>query len=123
MAVTAVHNESEGWLVLWIEPLGEDRWLKPGESVRIRSDYTGDEVAFSVSFWTDANHDEAGIENVSIHLENGGPYAEVVDAGGQMLECGHQRPKAIDRKWRADLDEMRRRNEAASLTPPRSNNA
>jgi hypothetical protein len=28
-----VHNDTAGWLVLWLEPFGEDRWLRPGEAV------------------------------------------------------------------------------------------
>ncbi|MDR6320304.1 hypothetical protein [Actinoplanes couchii] len=22
---------TNGWLILWLEPLGEDRWLRPGD--------------------------------------------------------------------------------------------
>jgi hypothetical protein len=50
MAVMDVLNSSKGWLVLWLEPLGEDRWLRPEETVRIRSDYNGQDLAFSVHF-------------------------------------------------------------------------
>lgn len=93
--------------MLWLEPLGEDRWLKAGEAVRITNDYNGERIAFSVSYWVDDRDREAGIENVTIWVNEGDAYAKVVDEAGHVLECGHQRPVEIDRKWQADLDKMR----------------
>ncbi|SDI51757.1 hypothetical protein SAMN05192558_108356 [Actinokineospora alba] len=101
-----VRNSSKGWLVLWLEPLGEDRWLKPGEVVRVRSDYGGDEPAFSVDFWEDDRDRDAGIQNINVWIEQGDCYAEVTDHAGNVVECGHQRPEEVDRKWRASLGEL-----------------
>ncbi|WP_377272289.1 hypothetical protein [Peterkaempfera sp. SMS 1(5)a] len=103
MAVMDVHNDSQGWLTMWLEPLGEDRWLKPGEAFRVRSDYYGDELAFSVNFWRD-DDPSAQIENVAVWIENGDCSAEVVDREGNVIECGHQRPDEINRRWQARLD-------------------
>jgi hypothetical protein len=102
-----VCNDSGGLLVLWLEPLGEDRWLKPGERFRIRTDYGGDEPGFSVSYWVKDEDRATGIENVTVWVENGDAYAEVTDVDGAVVECGHQRPEEIDRKWRADLEKAK----------------
>ncbi|MER8188306.1 hypothetical protein [Kitasatospora sp. NPDC094015] len=108
MAVMEVRNDSKGWLVMWLEPLGEDRWLRPDETFRVRSDYNGDELAFSITFWVDDNDRSAGIENVAVWIENGDCYAEVVDTAGNLIECGHQRPAEVDRRWQAARDEAQR---------------
>ncbi|MFB7294209.1 hypothetical protein [Actinacidiphila glaucinigra] len=99
MAIMDVRNDSTGWLTLWLEPLGEDRWLKPGETFRVRSDYQGNDLAFSVNLWVDDGDRSAGIENVAVWIENGDCYAEVTDAAGNVIECGHQRPEKINKKW------------------------
>jgi hypothetical protein len=112
MAVMDVRNDSGGWLTLWLEPLGEDRWLRPGETFRVRSDYRGDDLAFSVNLWVDDDDRAAGIENVAVWIENGNCYAEVTDTAGNAIECGHQRPEEIDRKWAAVRDQMRQRTES-----------
>ena len=91
MAAIAVTNDSAGWLVLWIEPFGEDRWLRPGERFVVRSDYTGNEPAFTVWYWVNADDRVAGIENVTVAIDQGF-YQEVVDHDGRVIECGHQRP-------------------------------
>ncbi|WP_052440120.1 hypothetical protein [Streptacidiphilus albus] len=109
MAVMDVRNDSKGWLVMWLEPLGEDRWLRPDETFRVRSDYNGDELAFSITFWVDDNDRSAGIENVAVWIENGDCYAEVVDRAGNLIECGHQRPAEVDRRWQAALEEAQKR--------------
>ncbi|WP_432188045.1 hypothetical protein [Streptomyces sp. Tue6028] len=108
MAVVEVRNDSKGWLTMWLEPLGEDRWLKPDETFRVRSDYSGDELAFSVVFWVDDDR-SAGIENVAVWVEAGDCYAEVVDQAGSIVECGHQRPDEVNRRWAAALEEARKR--------------
>ncbi|MEU3791892.1 hypothetical protein AB0F07_19115 [Streptomyces fructofermentans] len=118
MAVMDVRNDSTGWLTLWLEPLGEDRWLKPGERLRVRSDYRGDDLAFSVDLWTDEEDRAAGIENIAVWIEAGDCYAEVTDAAGDVVECGHQRPVEISRKWTASREEARRRID--SRTAPES---
>ncbi|HWS36742.1 MAG TPA: hypothetical protein VN408_28885 [Actinoplanes sp.] len=92
MAVIDVENASEGWLVLWTEPLGEDRWMRPGERFRVRSAYQGDEVPFTVTYWSDAKDRAAGIENVTVVDERGDTRLTVVtDITGTVIECGHRR--------------------------------
>jgi hypothetical protein len=103
MAAITVNNDSEGWLTLWIEPLGEDRWLRPGERFVIRSDYSGDDSAFTVQYWVNADDRAVGVENVTVWIDKGDFYPQVVDAEGRVIECGHQRPAEIDAKWRAQL--------------------
>lgn len=105
-----VHNDTAGLLALWLEPLGEDRWLRPGERFRVRSDYHGDELAFSVVFWDDK--EEEGIQNITVWIENGDCDAEVTNMAGDVIECGHQRPAEIDAKWTAALAEARARTAA-----------
>ena len=109
MAVILLTNRSAGWLVLWLEPLGEDRWLKPGETVRVRSDYDGEAPAFEVTFWVRDEDRAAGIENVDVSVESGSVYAQVTDAVGRVLPCGYQRPEAVDRAWKAAFAEAQRR--------------
>ena len=58
VGVLDITNSYAGWLTLWLEPLGEDRWLRPGETFRIRSDYNGDEPDFLVAFWADGATDQ-----------------------------------------------------------------
>jgi uridine kinase len=96
-----VRNGSAGWLCLWLEPLGEDRWLRSGETFRITSDYAGDKADFQVDYWVDDQDRAAGIENVTVWIQYGNPYAEVTDDDGHVVECGHQRPPEVALKWEA----------------------
>lgn len=66
MAAMEVENDSAGWLVVWLEPLGEDPMAARGEVFRIRSDYVGDDVPFRVSPWADEGDRAAGIEHVDV---------------------------------------------------------
>ncbi|MGW2037811.1 hypothetical protein [Streptomyces virginiae] len=97
MAVIDIHNDSKGWLTMWLEPLGEDRWLKPDEVFRVRSDYNGDELAFSINYWVDDA--DPSVQNINVWIENGDCYAEVTDRSGAVVECGHQRPQETNRRW------------------------
>jgi hypothetical protein len=115
-----VTNSSEGRLVLRPEPLGEDRWLKPEETLRIRSDYTGQDLAFSVDFSVGEDDRAANIENVSVYVEGGSVYAEVTDALGHAVECGYQRPPDVDAKWRAVVETLKREQESRSGSPDKS---
>ncbi|MFF5233240.1 hypothetical protein [Dactylosporangium sp. NPDC000521] len=103
MAIMDLRNDSDGWLVLWLEPLGEDRWLKPGETVHIRSDHDGDDAPFTVDRLED-DDEAAGIANIAVWV-NGGA-AEVTDSSGTRLESGHQRPEEVTKKWSARLRQM-----------------
>ncbi|MFG2963705.1 hypothetical protein ACGFZS_10505 [Streptomyces sp. NPDC048288] len=111
MAVMEVRNDNAGRLIVWLEPLGEDRWLAPGEVFRIQSDYTGDDQAFSVTSWVNDEDRAAGIENITVWIDNGDCYAQVTDRAGNIIECGHQRPEEINMKWAAATEEARRRME------------
>ncbi|MFI1988998.1 hypothetical protein [Actinoplanes sp. NPDC020271] len=99
MAMMDIKNSGTGWLVMWLEPLGEDRWLKPGEKFRVQADYTGTESPFTVDHWTDPADRAAGIEHMSVWIEYGDCYAKVTDEAGAVIECGHQRPAAVDHEW------------------------
>src|SRR5690348_2326066 len=109
MATIGVQNGSNGWLVLWIEPIGEDRWLMPGEMFEVRSDYMGDEQAFTVDYSIDHDERGAGIESITVHTDKGDWQVEVTDRSGNAVECGHQRPIDIDKAWPAHLAELRER--------------
>jgi hypothetical protein len=101
VAVMTVGNSFTGWLCLWLEPLGEDRWLRSGETFRISSDYDGDKADFHVDYWVGDEDRAVGIENVTVWIQYGNPYAEVTDGLGNLVECGHQRPPEVAAKWAA----------------------
>ena len=109
MAAIGVRNGSNGWLVLWIEPIGEDRWLMPGETFEVRSDYVGDEQAFTVDYSIDHSERGAGIESITVYTDKGDWQVEVTDGSGNLVHCGHQRPSEIDQKWKTQAEEARRR--------------
>ena len=94
MAVVEVQNDFDHWLVLWLEPLGEDRWLRPGDRFRIRSNYNGDDLAFTVSLVADSAGVAAPVRNVVVWVQLG-EYAEVTGEAGAVIECGHQRPAEV----------------------------
>jgi hypothetical protein len=106
MAIMAVRNDSTGWLVLWLEPLGEDFWLRPAETFQIRSPYAGAELEFIVNYWVNDHDRTTGIENVTLWIQNGDPFEVVVtDGTGAVVECGHARPVEIAEKWAAQRGE------------------
>ncbi|MET7426803.1 hypothetical protein [Dactylosporangium sp. NPDC005555] len=104
MAIMDVHNDSDGLLVLWLEPWGEDRWLKPCETFHVRSDYDGVDAPFTVDHFEDDDDRAAGIANIAVWVNEGN--AEVTDGTGTRLECGHQRPEDVTRKWNALPQQM-----------------
>jgi hypothetical protein len=111
MAVIHLSNRSDGWLVMWLEPLGEDRWLRPGETFHVSSDHPGSDTTFTVEYWARDEDRAAGTENVNVWIDNdiGNVYAEVIDDAGRVVPCGHQRPEDVDRRWKAGLEEAMRR--------------
>ena len=118
MATIEVHNGSDGWLALWLEPLGEDRWLRAGEKFRVRSDYTGDESAFSIDPWSDEPSRAMCIENVNVWVLQGDCFTvEVTDTAGALIECGHQRPTEVAQQWAAAAEAARKRVAAVTRTP------
>jgi hypothetical protein len=94
-----IRNSGTGWLVMWLEPLGEDRWLRPGEKFRVQDDYDGEEAPFTVDFWADVADRAAGIEHVAVWIEYGDCHAKVTDETGAVIACGHQRPTGVDHEW------------------------
>ncbi|GAA2847454.1 hypothetical protein Acy02nite_03230 [Actinoplanes cyaneus] len=94
-----IRNSGTGWLVMWLEPLGEDRWLRPGEKFRVQDDYDGEEAPFTVDFWADVADRAAGIEHVAVWIEYGDCHATVTDETGAVIACGHQRPTGVDHEW------------------------
>lgn len=102
MAMMSVRNDYAGRLLLWLEPLGEDRWLRPDETFHIATDYHGDESAFSVVTWADEVYRADGIEQMAVWVEHGDFYATVTDSAGNSIECGHNRPVEIHRRWMAE---------------------
>ena len=112
-----MHNDFNDWLVLWLEPLGEDRWLRPGDRFRIRSTYNGDDLAFTVSLVGDSAGVAAPVRNVAVWVQLGDSYAEVTDEAGAVIECGHRRPAEVSARWATQneeaLDRLRSGTESA----------
>ncbi|MEU2494626.1 hypothetical protein [Streptomyces sp. NPDC007883] len=85
-----MENVGDGDLWLFIEPYGEDYWLKPGEVFTVTPEVEGIDVWFSTAVCQ---------EGITVWLYENGDPAKVVleytvtDADGKQLECGHQRPR------------------------------
>lgn len=84
-----MENAGESDFCLFIEPYGEDFYLKPGEVFTVAPEAEGIDVWFSTLVW------EGGI--TVWPYEDGDPTKlvleyTVTDADGTRLECGHQRP-------------------------------
>ncbi|MEV0131004.1 hypothetical protein AB0H83_21385 [Dactylosporangium sp. NPDC050688] len=106
MAIMAVRNDSAGWLVLWLEPLGEDFWLRPAETFQNRSPYAGAELECIVNYWVNDDDRAAGIGTVTMWIQNRDPFEVVVtDGRGAVVECGHGRPVEIAEKWAAQREQ------------------
>ncbi|MFI9810400.1 hypothetical protein ACIHEJ_40065 [Streptomyces sp. NPDC052301] len=87
-----LNNETEKILAVWVEPLGEDYWMNPEERFTIATKAESgdlDEAPFDVVF-----HDQG----VSVWV-NVGYEAVVRDQSGTEVNCGHQRPLEVLRKW------------------------
>lgn len=87
-----VKNLGASELCLFIEPYGEDYWLKPGEALTVGPEAEGIDV------WFDTY---ASRDCITVWLyEDGDPTKVVldyvvVDADGTRLDCGHQRPPRL----------------------------
>ncbi|MFJ5220404.1 hypothetical protein ACIP98_37675 [Streptomyces sp. NPDC088354] len=87
-----VQNRGDRDVCLFIEPYGEDFWMKPGDSFTVVPIREQSNVEFSVVVAADL---------LTVWLyEDGDPYNaildyEVVDAHGSKLACGHQRPADV----------------------------
>ncbi|WP_327170192.1 hypothetical protein OG471_01065 [Streptomyces sp. NBC_01336] len=88
-----LHNDSKKMLGIWVEPWGEDYWMKPEDQFTIVTDTPedahSDEAPFEVVF-----HDQG----ISVHV-NIGYVATVYDQSGNEAGCGHQRPLEVLRAW------------------------
>ncbi|MFI5642642.1 hypothetical protein ACIA8H_35285 [Streptomyces goshikiensis] len=88
-----LNNDTEKILAVWVEPLGEDYWMKPTERFTIATKTAesadSDEAPFDVLF-----HDQG----VSVWV-NIGYEAVVRDQSGSEVDCGHERPLEVMREW------------------------
>jgi len=103
VAAFDVENSSTHWLVAWLEPLGEDRWLRPGEKLHFRTDYVGEDAPFAVDYWANDEDHEDGIANINV-VHQFGRGVEVTDMAGNAVECGYQRPEEIEKRWQAAMN-------------------
>jgi hypothetical protein len=86
MAKLRLENDGDKLLTVYVEPWGRDYWLKPSEAAIIVTEDAADGQPFSV-----INH----AQGISVRADSGN-WAEVYDASGVVLECGHQRPPQAD---------------------------
>ncbi|WP_308315132.1 hypothetical protein [Streptomyces sp. C3-3] len=95
-----VENAGDSDLWLFIEPYGEDYWLKPGEVFTVAPEAEGIDVWFSTVVCQ---------EGITVWLYEDGDPAKVVleysvtDANGTRLDCGHQRPPKPANSGAAEL--------------------
>ncbi|WP_202501561.1 hypothetical protein [Streptomyces sp. SID5785] len=102
MSKIRLNNDTEQLLAVWVEPLGEDYWMRPDEQFTLTALDAGsgdpDEVPFDVVV-----HDQG----ISVWV-NVGFQAVVRDRSGTPVDCGHQRPVEVLRKWTRAAEEAAR---------------
>lgn len=91
MPKTAVKNDTESTLCLWLEPWGSDHWMRPGDRFTIVAEGDPDEPCFETVI-----HDQG----ISIWV-NAGSEPKVIDNDGKEIPCGYQRPIETLRAWLA----------------------
>jgi hypothetical protein len=91
MPRTSVRNDSEKILGLWLEPWGSDHWMRPGERFTV---VAGDIVEAADEPFEISVHDQG----ISVWV-NAANSADVIDADGDEVVCGHQRPVEVMREW------------------------
>ncbi|MFI5809221.1 hypothetical protein [Streptomyces sp. NPDC051561] len=105
-----LHNDNEQILAVWVEPIGEDFWMRPKEQFTISTDATAD-----------ADPDEAPFE-VVLHakgvsvFQSTGHEAVVRDQSGTEVACGHQRPLEVLRAWTESAEAAVQRTAGSSPT-------
>ncbi|MGW0602271.1 hypothetical protein ACWD11_34940 [Streptomyces sp. NPDC002776] len=103
-----LNNDTEKILTVWIEPLGEDYWMNPKERFTIATQTAvsedSDEAPFDVVF-----HDQGVSVWVNIGFE-----AVVRDQSGTEVDCGHQRPLEVMRKWTEEAEAAAQRTAHSS---------
>jgi hypothetical protein len=88
---TAVRNDTEDMLCLWLEPWGSDHWMRPGERFTV----VAGELIEPVDDPFEVNVHDQGI-SVWVNAANS---ADVMDADGNEVPCGHQCPLEAIRAW------------------------
>ena len=78
-------NETDSLLCLWVEPWGTDHWLRPGEVFTVATEAEPEDAPFNVVVHG---------QGISVWV-NAGFDAEVFDAQGRPVLCGHQRPDGV----------------------------
>ncbi|MGV9339625.1 hypothetical protein [Streptomyces sp. NPDC003688] len=87
-----VENAGDRDVCLFIEPYGDDFWMRPGDAFKVVP-LSDDDVQFSVAVAGD-------VFTVWLYQDDD-PYNmlldyEVIGANGEQLTCGHQRPADSD---------------------------
>ncbi|QFG26408.1 hypothetical protein [Actinomadura sp. WMMB 499] len=77
-----VRNDGDELLELWLEPFGQDYWLRPGEAVVVTSYGRWSDQPFQVT------HEPRRIEVWATSW-----FATVSDGDGNEVPGGHQRPE------------------------------
>lgn len=110
MPRTSVHNDTKDMLGLWLEPWGSDYWMRPGECFTVVADESAEPVdeAFETVI-----HDQ-GI-SVWVTAANS---AEVIDADGNEICSGHQRPIEVFRSWTESARQAAERVERSADSSP-----
>ena len=107
MPRTSVRNDTGKILCLWLEPWGSDHWMRPGERFTV--------VAGDVAEPTDEPFEvDVDDEGISVWV-NDANSADVVDADGNEVFCGHQRPIEVMRAW---TESARQATERAARRSP-----
>ncbi len=111
MPRTSVKNDTENMLCLWLEPWGSDHWMRPGERFTVVADDSAEPVdeAFEAVI-----HDQG----ISVWVTTANS-AEVIDADGNEVECGHQRPIEVFSDWTESARQAAERVEHSANSSPR----
>lgn len=98
-----LNNDTANILGIWVEPCGEDYWMNPKEQFTVTTEIPdgvdSDEPPFDVVF-----HDQGASVWVNIGYE-----AVVYDQSGTEVDCGHQRPLEVLRRWTEAAEAAARR--------------
>ncbi|MGA5822901.1 hypothetical protein ACPC54_34195 [Kitasatospora sp. NPDC094028] len=98
MAKIRLSNTTEKPLGIWVEPWGEDYWMKPGEKFTVVADTPEDADPEEASFEV-VLHDQGASVWVTT-----GPQPYVYGNAGNELDCGHQRPLDVLRTWTENME-------------------
>lgn len=93
MPKIVLDNATKKMLGIWVEPWGEDYWMRPKEQFTIATEtpegVDSDDAPFDVVF-----HDQGVSVGVNI-----GSEAIVYDQSVSSVDCGHQRPLEVLQRW------------------------